>query len=213
MLEETIQICEHQLRHSLSSINLFAENLYLGLSQHPLQEQAELIKSNSVSIQTYLDKILSQINQYKPQFQSEDIRAIIVESWRQISPICQEKKLQLRLSTEGVLVFVDPWQIKQVIDNILINAISFSPVGATITCQWHLLPREILVEIIDQGQGFSPEALEKAFLPCFSQRQGGKGLGLAIANKIIQEHQGKIWIENLPSQGAKVCFTLPRYLI
>ena len=94
-------------------------------------------------------------------------------------------------------------------ENIFVNAIEFSPAESEITCQWYLYPREVLVEIIDQGKGFSEEALANGLTLYFSERIGGKGLGLAIALNIIEAHGGNLWLENSQSQGAKVCFTLP----
>ena len=211
-LEKTIDICEHQMRHSLSAINLFAENLHLGLSHHPLQEQAECIKHKVSYVQNFLNQKIAEINNHKIQFSSQCISILVENIWQDLSLIYQEKKLQLKLNSEPVLVWIDKWQIEQVIENIFVNAIEFSPTESEITCQWYLFPREILVEIIDQGNGFSADALANGLNLYFSERMNGKGLGLAIALNIVEAHGGNLWLENSQAQGAKVCFTLPRCL-
>jgi signal transduction histidine kinase len=107
-------------------------------------------------------------------------------------------------------VAVDRSQIKQVFDNLLSNAVHFSPFGGTVTCQWQIFRHEVLFEISDQGPGLSEEDLKQAFTAFYSRRPGGTGLGLAIAKKIILDHHGNLWVQNLPGGGAQFSFTLPR---
>jgi signal transduction histidine kinase len=101
--------------------------------------------------------------------------------------------------------------MKQVFENLLSNAIDFSPVGGIVTCDWRGFRNEVLVEIGDQGAGLSQEDLKEAFTPFYSRRPGGTGIGLTIAKKIILDHQGSIWVQNLTRGGAQFSFTLPRY--
>ena len=107
-------------------------------------------------------------------------------------------------------VVVDGWQFEQVLQNLLDNAIYYSPVGGTITINWHGPPKAVLVTIRDQGPGIGDESdPQELFLPFYSQREGGTGLGLAIAKKIILDHQGSIGAETLPQGGAQFSVFLP----
>ena len=69
---------------------------------------------------------------------------------------------------------------------------------------------EVLVKVSDQGPGLSEEDLKQAFTPFYTRRPGGTGLGLAIAKKIILDHKGSLWVQNLSSGGAQFSFSLPR---
>ena len=111
-----------------------------------------------------------------------------------------------------VTLAVDRWQMKQALSNLLSNAIHFSPVGATIECSWQIFRREVLIEVRDRGSGLSAEDLQQLFVPFYSRRPGGSGLGLAIAKKIILDHRGRLWAQNLSSGGTQFSITLPRKL-
>jgi signal transduction histidine kinase len=118
--------------------------------------------------------------------------------------------LQVRYPDTPVPLMMDGWQMKQVLSNLLSNAVQFSPEGSTVTCHWRIFQQEVMVEVRDQGPGLSEEDIQQAFTPFYSRRPGGTGLGLAIAKKIILDHNGSLWVQNLPSGGAQFSFTLPR---
>lgn len=112
---------------------------------------------------------------------------------------------------------IDPGQISQVIQNIIINACHAMPIGGTITvsCKNSTLgrgahPRKaIKIEITDLGSGISPENIEKIFDPYFSTKQTGNGLGLAICHSIITKHEGSISVESEAGKGTTFTLYLP----
>ncbi len=212
-LEQVIKHSEHQLRHLVASIALYAENLYLGLSDDPLQEQAGIIKEITHELRQHLSELFHWEQSSEPRRKPQDLQIIFHESLQHISLSLAEKKLTIDYPQTSAIAAVNPWQIKQVFDNVLNNAIHFSPIGGKITCTWQVFQQEMIVEIRDRGSGFSPQALQKALDSDYSEREGGTGRGLAIAKKIILAHQGRFWLDNLPDGGAQVSFTLPRYLV
>ncbi|MEO0867638.1 MAG: ATP-binding protein, partial [Cyanobacteria bacterium J06642_11] len=104
----------------------------------------------------------------------------------------------------------DPWQIQQVFNNLLSNAIAFSSEDGIIEFSWHGYHSEVLIEVRDQGPGFSPEDLRRMFQRNYSRRPHGLGLGLTIAQTIVHNHGGSIWAQNLPQGGAQLSISLPR---
>ena len=123
-----------------------------------------------------------------------------------------EKQLRVECSTTPICLPIDARQFRHVIDNVLHNAICFSPHQGQITCRWQLFQREALITITDQGAGLSAADLENMFRPFYTNREDGTGLGLAIAQKIVLDHKGNLWAENLPMGGTQISITLPRYL-
>ena len=212
-LEQVIQHSEHQLRHLVASIALYAENLYLGLSDHTLQEQAGIIKEITTELRQHLSELFNRGQSPRTPSQPQDLQSIFRESLKCISLSLAEKKLTIDYPQTPAIAVVDPRQIKQVFDNVLNNAIHFSPIGGKITCTWQVFQQEMIVEIRDRGPGFSTQALQQALNSDYSERTGGTGRGLAIAKKIILAHQGRFWLDNLPDGGAQVSFTLPRYVV
>lgn len=101
-------------------------------------------------------------------------------------------------------------QIKQVFDNLLSNAVHFSPNSGTVYCNWQVFKEEVFIQVSDEGKGISPEDLLNIFNPFCSHRPGGTGLGLTIAKKIVLDHQGSLWAKNLLGSGAQFCIILPK---
>lgn len=209
LLEQVVRRGEHQLRHSLALIGLYAENLYLGLPSGIFQEQATVIRETAKELSTNLTNLLACTQQAKLRLAYHDLREILFEVLTVLQPKLEEKQLSVQYPTNSASLMVDRWQMKQVFENLLSNAIDFSPVGEIVTCDWRVFHNEVLVEISDRGIGLSQDDLKDAFTPFYSRRPGGTGMGLTIAKKIILDHQGSIWVQNLPRGGAKFSFTLP----
>lgn len=211
LLEQVIQRSEHQLRNPLALIGLSAENLCLGLADSPLQQQAAIIRDTVSDLTEHLTDLLCCGQQAKLQIAPYDLRAILQDSERGLQPLLAARQLRLVAAEQPALVPVDRWQLKQVFDNLLSNAIHFSPLGAAIDCTWQVHDQAVFVQVRDRGPGLGPEELPRIFTPFYSRRPGGQGLGLAIAQKIILDHQGRLWADNHPEGGAQFSFILPRY--
>ncbi|NJO86091.1 MAG: ATP-binding protein [Synechococcaceae cyanobacterium RM1_1_27] len=104
-----------------------------------------------------------------------------------------------------------PFLLSQALENLLSNAIEFSPPGGEIICTCRPLGMRIVITIADQGPGLSPEALQSAFTAFYSSRPHGTGLGLTIAQKIVTDHNGLLWVENRPTGGAQFSIGLPMF--
>lgn len=211
-LRQSRHKAEHQLRNSLALISLYAETLCLGLPTGPFQEQATVIRESVSELSANLTTLLTcgkPVHEL-PQ-QRHDLRQIVEETLKFMQPRLQEKNIKVEASKTSVMLPLDRWQIKQVFENLLNNAIAFSPSGSQITCEWRVFYNEVLVSLCDRGPGLSREDLQEAFTPFYTRRPGGTGLGLPIAKKIILDHQGSIWVQNHPDGGALFSFTLPRY--
>ncbi|MBH8560925.1 HAMP domain-containing histidine kinase [Nostoc sp. CENA67] len=208
-LSQTLGRAEHQLRNPLALINLYAENLRLALPNGCLQEQATLIRKTVDELSAKLTDLLYYGQQARLQIKQHNLQTIVAESIKNLEPWLKQKKLQIHYPDKPVYVTVDSWQIKQVFDNLLANAVHFSPDSGTVNCNWHVYNHEVLVEIRDRGSGISEDDLKQIFKPYYSRRLGGTGLGLAIAQKIILDHQGSLWADNIADGGAQFSFTLP----
>ena len=208
-LSETLGRAEHQLRNPLALINLYAENLRLSLADGCLQQQAQIISQTADELSAKLTDLLYQGQKASLQIKQHNLQTILAESIKALQPWLEQKNIQIHYPDKPVNVTVDSWQMKQVFDNLLTNAVHFSPENGTVICNWHIYNHEVLIEICDRGSGISDSDLKLIFTPYYSRRLGGTGLGLAIAQKIILAHQGNLWAENIPEGGAQFSFTLP----
>lgn len=210
LLEDVLHRVGHQLRNSLGLIGLYAHNLCLGLKDNPWQEQATIINESIQDLDTNLNELIDCGQSAKLRVGFQDLRSLVVESIKNLQPLINEKKLTVTLPDTSTILKIDRLQMKQVFDNILSNAVHFSPNSGNITCSWQIFQEEVLIKIADQGPGLSPEDLQKIFTPFYSRRRGGTGLGLTIAKKIILDHQGSIWAQVLSESGAQFSVILPR---
>lgn len=210
LLEDILHRIGHQLRNSLGLIGLYAHNLCLGLEDSPWQEQATIIGESIQDLDTNLNELIDCGQSAKLRVTLQDLRSLVVESITNLKPLINQKKLKILIPDTSTILKIDRLQMKQVFDNILSNAVHFSPHLGTITCSWQIFQDEVLIKISDQGPGLSQEDLKKVFTPFYSRRKGGTGLGLTIAKKIILDHQGSIWAQVLPESGAQFSIILPR---
>jgi signal transduction histidine kinase len=210
LLEQVFHRIGHQLQNPLGLISLYAENLQLELSSHPSQTQAVVIRDTVQNLLSNLDDLIYCGKSSQLRMTLHDIQLLISETIQELQPWIEEKRLHIVCSSVPVMLMVDRVQIKQVFLNLLNNAIHFSPKSGTIYVNWYVFQREVLIQITDQGRDLSDIDLKKLFVPFYSQRPGGTGLGLTIAQKIIFDHQGSLWAQNSPEGGAQFSFTLLR---
>jgi signal transduction histidine kinase len=211
LLEIAIGRSEHQLRNYLGMIGLYAQNLNWGLSDTFLKEQAQIIGDTVRTMSENLTQLLNYTKPKKNRIKVQKFHQIIEKIYRLFENKLTEKPVVFSWEKSPLEFEFEPWQMEQVFENLLSNAIEFSPPGGIVNCEWKLFRNEVMIKMSDRGPGFAPEYLKNAFTPYYSKRPGGTGLGLAIAKKIILDHQGSIWLENLPEGGGQVSVVLPRY--
>ncbi|MBA2874356.1 cell wall metabolism sensor histidine kinase WalK [Thermaerobacillus caldiproteolyticus] len=120
-----------------------------------------------------------------------------------------------KIPDEAIFIEIDEDKITQVLDNIISNALKYSPRGGNITFRVKELSDEILVSVSDEGVGIPKADLAKVFDRFYrvdkarSRKLGGTGLGLAIAKEVVVAHGGKIWAESKEHKGTTIFFTLP----
>ena len=112
-------------------------------------------------------------------------------------------------------VEVDADKMIQVLDNIMNNAIKYSPSGGTITCRLMETHNNIVISIADEGLGVPKKDIPHVFDRFFrvdkarARSMGGTGLGLAISKEVVQKHGGKIWLESIENKGSTFFISLP----
>lgn len=207
-LEQKNNHIEHQVKSPIALIQLYTEMLLKTVCDKQAQSHLEAIQSSIQDINCHLKHLT--IKQRSLRIGQYDVSEIVSESIKHLQPWLSEKQITVNYSRSPIFVDVDAWQIKQVFDNLISNAIHFSPESSQIECIWQVSAQDILIEICDRGTGLSESDLAQLFTPFYSRRPGGTGLGLAIAEKIIHAHNGRLWAGNLSSGGAKFSFSLPR---
>jgi len=114
------------------------------------------------------------------------------------------------------VIRADPGRLRQVLNNLVSNALKYSPLGSTVTLRAHERGRDqVIVEVIDEGLGVPADQAGRLFQKFERVRSPehlkipGTGLGLYICKGIVEGHRGRIWVESEPGQGSTFAFTLP----
>ncbi len=113
------------------------------------------------------------------------------------------------LDLETIEAVVDETLMRQAFTNLVQNAVESMPEGGTLAIQAKILKKEFSVAIRDTGTGISRDSLKKIFLPFFTTKDKGVGMGLALAHKVITSHGGRIEVQNREGKGTAFTVTLP----
>jgi nitrogen fixation/metabolism regulation signal transduction histidine kinase len=212
----------HEIKNPLTPIQLAAERLrhkYLGLMD---EEDAKVLDRSTHTIVQQVEAMKEMVNAFsdyaRPSKMTpeplmlDDLVSEILELYRQS---VAEIELNSDLSSNQAMIEADPVRIRQVVHNLVKNAQEavMENGGGRID----IATREVLAadcrfvefQVCDNGPGFNAENMANLFEPYVTTKATGTGLGLAIVKKIIEEHGGMIWAENLSKGGGRVAFRLP----
>ncbi len=123
-------------------------------------------------------------------------------------------KIVLDMPADLPIVFGDEIRLRQVLSNLISNAIKYAP-GGEIRISAQTMPDQIVVSVSDQGPGIAPADIPHVFYrfyrgPDASRQTKGAGLGLYLTKAIVEAHGGRIWVDPKVTEGAKISFSLPR---
>lgn len=209
----------HDLRSPLAALQAAVEALQDGLAPDP-QRYFGSMRADVDAMSQLVDDLflLSRIESGNLTFERMpvDVAELADESLEALQPVARRHQVELELDAKGrVAADAGPAEIGRVIRNLVDNAIRYSPPGSTVTVEV-ANGDGAKVTVTDQGPGFPPDMLQKAFEgfvtgdAARSRANGGAGLGLAIARGLVEAHDGRIWAE--AGEGGKVVFALPTNL-
>jgi len=143
-LQQSIQKTQHQLRSPLALLEIYTSLLSMQLPEGEARSQVVQMQAVVQELGTHL-KALACHQTSRLQLEWHDLRGILADSLKGLQPWLAEKQIQLQIGTTPIWLRVDPWQLKQVFDNLLDNAIHFSPPSGAIACNWRVFQQEVLV--------------------------------------------------------------------
>jgi PAS domain S-box-containing protein len=117
--------------------------------------------------------------------------------------------LERDIATDGCVAIGDHAKLKQVVLNIVVNALEAMRSGGSLTARVHAPGDKVIVEIGDTGPGIEPQVLARIFDPFFTTKEAGTGLGLSIVRKIVDQHGGDVRVESERGKGTRVIVEIP----
>lgn len=207
----------HEIRNPLSTICLNLEVLKEELEGEESAKDRRMLQ-RLVSIQKecgYLEQLLNEFLQFtrglKLDLKPCDLSAVVAEfiAFQNKQASQQQVEISFHLTTDLPEVLLDPAQFQSVLRNLTINAFQAMPHGGTLEFQTYSNADQVVLEIIDSGQGMPADKLEKIFDLFYSTKSKGSGLGLPTARKIVEAHQGTLSCESEPGKGTRFRLSLP----
>jgi light-regulated signal transduction histidine kinase (bacteriophytochrome) len=218
--EEMVMMVSHDLRTPLNVASLSLEFLQRAeLSDEPVVQR---MLDRGVQATTNMEELITSILDVAKieagtldiELKEETASELVHDVVSFYTPIAQEKDISLEAQIEiaSCTICCEKNRIMQVLNNLVSNAIKFTPHGGKVAISLKEVNGEALFSVSDTGDGIPPESLDKIF-DRFWQAQNtkrqGTGLGLAIAKGIIEKHNGNIWAQSRLGSGSDFHFTLP----
>src|ERR1051326_99636 len=225
-LKRFLATFSHELRAPLNAIVGFSEILTADLNALPPEKVSDFMRNINESgkhLQGLINDILdlSKIEAGKMELHLDAYPvSYFVESVERVMQAALQQKnarLLFEISPEIEQLVVDQTRFKQILVNLVSNAIKYSNKEGVVTVALRRFVNEIEVEVRDQGLGIKPEDLAKLF-NAFQQGKNargsaeGTGLGLVISKRLVELHGGRIWVESEWGKGSTFCFRIPMVL-
>jgi len=218
---ELLSDVSHELRTPLSAIKGYTTLLLKYF--HKLRRDQKLESLESIDEATdRLTKLIDQLldmsrlesGLVKLERRLTSIPELITAVLAEADLWAPSHRIQWQFDKTLPKVNADAKRVRQVLENILSNAVKYSREGTTITIRARQEDSELVISIADQGAGIPPDKLARVFERMYRIEQGaasrgGVGLGLAICKKLVETHGGRIWAESKVGQGSTFYFTLP----
>jgi signal transduction histidine kinase len=220
-----VSMVSHELRTPLNSVHGFIDLLmqghmgeltpeqkrYLGYAQEGVQQLMAIVED--ILLLTRSDS-----GQFEMRQEEVNLLTLAKQALRGLQPQAQKAEVVLshEIASPPPILYADPQRIMQVLNNLLTNAIKFTPPGGLVTLRARLYNEHFaLVSVQDTGYGIAPEDRQHVFERFYQanhhlqSKMGGYGLGLTIAKLIVEQHGGQIYFDTTVNKGTTFYFTVP----
>lgn len=220
MKDEFLAMSAHELKTPLTPMISFVQMMLdgkLGEISEEQKEGLEIIVNESKRLLTSVNKIMYltklESKKLEPRLENLQLRDLIQDTVKGMRQSAIQKKIIFTQKiTELPLIKADRDYLRDIVSNLVDNAIKFTPEGGKVSIEAKEKKNHILVEVKDTGMGIATEDIPKLFTMGFQADHSGPGMGLGldICKKIVDAHGGKIWAESELGKGSTFCFTLPK---
>jgi PAS domain S-box-containing protein len=217
MQREFTALVTHELKAPLTSLKGFAQLLYRRRTWDTRAVEVILDRAQHLErlISDLLDVASMDAGRMELRRAETDLRELVEDAVDEARELATGHCINAELPDATIRCLVDPHRITQVLENLLTNAIKYSPAGGSITVTLARDADSVEIAVRDTGIGIAAEAIPSLFSRFFRVETvhmasvQGLGLGLYISRALVEAHGGRIWAESTPGEGSRFAFTLP----
>ncbi len=216
-LAQMAMLLAHEIRNPLGSLELFAGLLADATEDRPiLHKWVEQVQAGLRTLSATVNNVLQFHSEPRSELSSVNIVSLLSETMDFLQPLARQRgmRLDFRPDEPEVLLLADAHRLQQVLINLALNAFrAMSPGGVlrlSVHCGSQAEDLPVRVVFRDEGIGIPTPQLARIFEAGFTTSPGSPGLGLALAKKVLEQHQGKISVESVPGEGATFTLGFPR---
>ncbi len=210
----------HELKTPLTPIMSSSDLLVSGLTEEPWLSVAQNIQRGAINLNQRIGELLDlargEIGMLRLNPKRVDILKLLQHVGSEMSVVASSngQTLKVELPDSLPLPWADEDRLRQITQNLLVNATKFTPEGGTITLRAREQNGSLLIEVQDTGYGIPEEEQRRLFRPYHRQigdreHLSGLGLGLALCKNLVQLHGGRIWVKSEEGKGATFSFSIP----
>jgi PAS domain S-box-containing protein len=201
----------HEIRNPLTSMKGYAEFLQMDEQDPQRQEFLEIILDEIDRVNNIVEEFMVLAKPKAVELEEKNIIPIVhnVVSMLKFEARKRNVKLEFNAEEEIVQIECDENRLKQVFMNFIKNGIEAMPDGGDLRVKAEIQEGNILISIQDTGVGIPPDTLKKIGEPFYTTKKNGNGLGLMVSFKIIESHNGKVYIESEQNKGTTFKIILP----
>jgi signal transduction histidine kinase len=198
----------HDLRNPLIAILGFTKRIQEGKGE--MGTAAQVIIDEAQNMQRIVDGVLDLAKPIRLEIKEGDIIEVVNQACKSCRTKAEERGVNLSFNhpADPVNIVMDSFSVQRALINVINNAIESSSAGGNVAISMETEKNDVAVRIKDFGSGMDREALENIFIPFYSRKDTGTGLGMVIVKKVIEGHHGKIHIESHPGEGTEVTIRL-----
>jgi signal transduction histidine kinase len=177
-----------------------------------VKDNARLIVEQAERMTRIISELLDFARDRRPRQAPLDLDAAIAQASLLLAPIAQDAKVEIEVSVPQLSISGDASQLQQALTNLMLNGIQAMPRGGKLRVSMEHSDDEVRIAVQDQGTGIPPEERERIFKAFYTTKEPGKGtgLGLAVSDRIVKDHGGRILVESEVGRGSRFIIILPR---
>jgi signal transduction histidine kinase len=202
----------HEVRNPLASIGAFARRVHRDLGpDDPSREYLEIVIREAERLERMVGEQLQYATLQRPRLQLESLNGVMQEALQAAGERLVRRRVRLlkKLTPDLPALLLDAERIRRVVGNILDNALESVAPGGRVRVESRRSGSFVVVEIANDGPREPGDLMERLFVPFALSRQGGPGVGLAVAQQVLKLHGGEMRVRSEGEWSTVFSFTLP----